>query len=53
MQQFRQWNQMNVDLEPVKDAYFYTGDNITWNPNGPSNLKPTSSDIPGLSTRII
>jgi hypothetical protein len=45
MQQFRQWNQMNVDYG-AKDAYFSTGDNITWNPNGPSNLKPIYSDNP-------
>jgi hypothetical protein len=31
--------------------YFSTGGNITWNPNGPSNLKPIYSDNPpGLST---
>jgi hypothetical protein len=35
MQQFRQWNQMNVDFG-AQDAYFSTGDNITWNPNGPT-----------------
>jgi hypothetical protein len=29
-----------------KNAYFSTGDNITWNPNGPSNLKPIYSDNP-------
>jgi TonB-linked SusC/RagA family outer membrane protein len=46
MQQFRQWNQMNVDFGAQKDAYFLTGDNITWNPNGPSNLKPIYSDNP-------
>jgi TonB-linked SusC/RagA family outer membrane protein len=46
MQQFRQWNQMNVDFGAQKDAYFSTGDNITWNPNGPSNLKPIYSDNP-------
>jgi hypothetical protein len=45
MQQFRQWNQMNVDYGAQKDAYFSTGDNITWNP-GPSNLKPIYSDNP-------
>jgi hypothetical protein len=33
-------------LWSAKDAYFSTGDNITWNPNGPSNLKPIYSDNP-------
>jgi TonB-linked SusC/RagA family outer membrane protein len=46
MQQFRQWNQMNVDFDEQKAAYFATGDNITWNPNGPDNLKPIYSDNP-------
>jgi TonB-linked SusC/RagA family outer membrane protein len=46
MQQFRQWNQMNVDYNEQKDAYFLTGDNITWNPNGPDNLSPIYSDNP-------
>jgi TonB-linked SusC/RagA family outer membrane protein len=46
MQQFRQWNQMNVDYGAQKDAYFLTGDNITWNPNGPDNLSPIYSDNP-------
>jgi TonB-linked SusC/RagA family outer membrane protein len=46
MQQFRQWNQMNVDFGAQKDAYLATGDNITWNPNGPDNLKPIYSDNP-------
>jgi TonB-linked SusC/RagA family outer membrane protein len=46
MQQFRQWNQMNVDFNEQKDAYFLTGDNITWNPNSPDNLSPIYSDNP-------
>jgi TonB-linked SusC/RagA family outer membrane protein len=46
MQQFRQWNQMNVDFNEQRDAYLLTGDNITWNPNGPDNLKPIYSDNP-------
>ncbi|SFZ89272.1 TonB-linked outer membrane protein, SusC/RagA family [Flaviramulus basaltis] len=46
MQQFRQWFQTNVDLREQKDAYFATGDNITWNPNGPDNLSPIYSDNP-------
>ena len=46
MQQFRQWWQVNVDIEEQKQAYLATGDNITWNPNGPSNLSPIYSDNP-------
>ncbi|MGO4818647.1 SusC/RagA family TonB-linked outer membrane protein [Flavobacterium sp. W22_SRS_FP1] len=46
MQQFRQWNQMNVDYGAQKDAYLLTGDNITWNPNGPDDLSPIYSDNP-------
>ena len=46
MQQFRQWFQTNVDLKEQRDAYFATGENITWNPNGPDNLAPIYSDNP-------
>ncbi|SHI54108.1 TonB-linked outer membrane protein, SusC/RagA family [Mesonia phycicola] len=46
MQQFRQWWQVNVDIEEQKQAYLATGENITWNPNGPSNLSPIYSDNP-------
>lgn len=46
MQQFRQWFQTNVDFNEQRDAYFATGDNITWNPNGPDNLSPIYSDNP-------
>ncbi|WP_395051725.1 SusC/RagA family TonB-linked outer membrane protein [Flavobacterium sp.] len=46
MQQFRQWNQMNVDFKEQKDAYFLTKENITWNPNGYDNLAPIYSDNP-------
>ena len=46
MQQFRQWNQMNVDFDEQKAAYFLTRENITWNPNSPSNLRPIYSDNP-------
>jgi len=31
MQTSRQWWQTNVDMKAQKDAYFATGDNITWN----------------------
>ena len=46
MQQFRQWFQTNVDFQEQKEAYFATGENITWNPNGPDNLSPIYSDNP-------
>ena len=46
MQSHRQWNQMNVDLYKLRDAYFATGRNITWNPNGPDNLTPIYFDNP-------
>lgn len=46
MQQFRQWNQMNVDFEEQKAAYFLTRENITWNPNSSTNLAPIYSDNP-------
>ena len=46
MQQFRQWNQMNVDFDEQKAAYLLTKENITWNPNSSSNLKPIYSDNP-------
>ena len=46
MQAFRQWWQVNVDLEEQKQAYLSTRENITWNPNGPNNLSPIYSDNP-------
>ena len=46
MQQFRQWFQMNVDLEEQKRAYFLTHENITWNTNSAFDLSPIYSDNP-------
>lgn len=46
MQQFRQWFQTNTDFKEMRDAYFLTRENITWNPNGPDNLAPIYSDNP-------
>lgn len=46
MQQFRQWNQMNVDFKEQEAAYLQTRENITWNPNSSTNLKPIYSDNP-------
>ncbi|MGY5848983.1 SusC/RagA family TonB-linked outer membrane protein [Salegentibacter sp. F14] len=46
MQSFRQWYQTNVDLYEQRDAYFQTGENITWNPNSPTNRTPIYMDNP-------
>ncbi|MGB8374559.1 MAG: SusC/RagA family TonB-linked outer membrane protein, partial [Salegentibacter sp.] len=46
MQQNRQWTQMNVDFYELRDAYFKTGQNISWNPHGPEDLSPIYSDNP-------
>ncbi|AUC77485.1 SusC/RagA family TonB-linked outer membrane protein [Olleya sp. Bg11-27] len=46
MQQFRQWWQTNVDLRAQKNAYFSTGENITWNTSSPTDLSPIYSDNP-------
>ncbi|MFV0249394.1 MAG: SusC/RagA family TonB-linked outer membrane protein [Tenacibaculum sp.] len=46
MQSFRQWWQVNVDIEQQKQAYFSTRKNITWNPNSATNLKPIYFDNP-------
>ncbi|WP_456463279.1 SusC/RagA family TonB-linked outer membrane protein [Lutibacter sp.] len=37
---FRQWWQVNVDVQEQRDAYFQTRRNITWNYNSPTNLTP-------------
>ncbi|MDO6490550.1 MULTISPECIES: SusC/RagA family TonB-linked outer membrane protein [unclassified Cellulophaga] len=42
----RQWGQNNVDFKRQKDAYFQTGDNITWNPKSPTDLTPAYWDNP-------
>ncbi len=34
MQQFRQWNQINVDYKQQEEAYFATKRNISWNYGG-------------------
>ncbi len=43
---FRQWWQTNVDISKLKDAYFSTGRNVTWNPNSISNPTPIFWDNP-------
>lgn len=44
MQAFRQWFQTNVDIKQQKDAFFSTGENITWNVNSVSDLTPIYTD---------
>jgi TonB-linked SusC/RagA family outer membrane protein len=46
MQQFRQWWQVNVDVQEQRRVYEETGQNITWNPNSPANLQPIYMDNP-------
>lgn len=47
-QSFRQWWEMNVDVNELKDAYFRTKQNITWNWASPStgNLSAIYFDNP-------
>lgn len=48
-QSFRQWWETNVDVQELKDAYYRTGQNITWNwadPTKPTGLYPIYSDNP-------
>lgn len=44
MQAFRQWWQTNVDLKEQRDAFFSTGQNITWNATSPTNTAPKYTD---------
>ncbi|MCL9809177.1 SusC/RagA family TonB-linked outer membrane protein [Flavobacterium luminosum] len=44
MQAFRQWWQTNVDIYQQKDAFFNTGQNITWNVNSSDDLSPIYTD---------
>lgn len=43
---FRQWWQVNNDLQELKDAYFRTGKNVTWNWADPTDLVPIYWDNP-------
>ena len=44
---FREWWEMNVDVQEQKAAYFRTHDNITWNMSGPpSDILPIYWDNP-------
>lgn len=44
MQAFREWWQVNVDVQEQKDAFFSTGQNITWNVNSYDNRTPIYTD---------
>lgn len=46
MSSFRQWMQTNVDYKVQEDLYNATKQNLTWNPNNPSNLAPAYWDNP-------
>ncbi|MGI8638318.1 MAG: TonB-dependent receptor plug domain-containing protein, partial [Segetibacter sp.] len=49
MQGFRQWWQMNNDMQEIKAAYFRNRQNITWNwsdPSSPTGLTPIYWDNP-------
>lgn len=44
MQAFRQWWQTNVDMYEQRDAYFLTGQNISWNIGSIDNTTPLYTD---------
>lgn len=46
MGSFRQWWQVNTDVNDLKDAYFRNKKNITWNWTDPSDLTPIYWDNP-------
>ncbi len=46
MSSFRQWNQVNVDIIELKEAYERTKQNTTWNWTDPTALKPIYWDNP-------
>lgn len=46
MSSFRQWWQLNVDVQQLKELYESTGKNITWNPKSDTNLAPIYWDNP-------
>lgn len=43
---FRQFWQVNVDLEEQRDAYFATRENATWNPFSADNTRPIYANNP-------
>ncbi len=46
MSNFRQWWEVNVDLQDQKNFYDNSGKNYTWNIQSPSNLSPAYWDNP-------
>lgn len=44
MQAFRQWFQTNVDIQQQRDAFFSTGQNITWNATSYDDRRPIYTD---------
>ncbi|MCW3117408.1 MAG: rane protein [Chitinophagaceae bacterium] len=46
MANFRQWWEVNVDVKELKDAYFRTHQNTTWNWSDPTKLTPIYWDNP-------
>ena len=40
MTSYRQWWQVNVDVKELRDAYFATRENTTWNPTNATELSP-------------
>jgi TonB-linked SusC/RagA family outer membrane protein len=46
MTNFRQWWEMNVDIKELKDAYFRTRQNATWNWTDPTDLSLIYWDNP-------
>lgn len=48
MQSFKQWYQVNADIQEQKDAYFQTRKNLSWNAAEPTNpdQKPIFFDNP-------
>ena len=46
MTNFRQWWQVNVDIEDQKAAYFRNKNNVSWNWKDPDNLTPNFWDNP-------
>lgn len=46
MTNFKQWWQVNADIKELKEAYFRTRQNVTWNWKNPDNLIPNFWDNP-------
>lgn len=44
MQSFRQWFNLSADMVKQRDAYFLTGENISWNANAWDDTRPAYSD---------